>query len=199
MQGRTCSSGHGFNWNRARYLILYYFIERLFYSHSFPHVYYHAIPVNSNWVVGLTVLSPNPASYLRVGAWDKTWDKYANYFETVDPQFHFCPGDKNGLVLRLGTTWNGCQNDWFPPFGACFVKWIVASGFIVLRFRRSDGIRKSAEWKNRRRRLCLQVWMWSWSETCEVAVSVGCPFFIGSAIFNERTLFWYTLMQWGKR
>ena len=39
-----------------------------------------------------------------MGVWDKTWDKYANYFETVGTQFHFCPGDKNGFVLRLGTT-----------------------------------------------------------------------------------------------
>ena len=34
MQGHTYSSGHGFNRIRARYLILYFFIERLFYSHS---------------------------------------------------------------------------------------------------------------------------------------------------------------------
>ena len=36
-----------------------------------------------------TVLPPNPAACLRVGVWDKLWDKYANYFETASPQFHF--------------------------------------------------------------------------------------------------------------
>ena len=47
-----------------------------------------------------TVLPANPAACPRVGVWDKPWDKYANYFETASPQFRFCPGDKNGKVLR---------------------------------------------------------------------------------------------------
>lgn len=48
----------------------------------------------------LSTLPPNPSACPRIGVWDKPWDKFANYFETASPQFHFCPGDKNGLVLR---------------------------------------------------------------------------------------------------
>ena len=51
------------------------------------------------WLSVLSTLPPNPSACLRVGVWDKPWDKYANYFETASPQFRFCPGDKNGLVL----------------------------------------------------------------------------------------------------
>lgn len=56
--------------------------------------------LTSAWSSASTVLPPNPAACLCIGVWDKPWDKYANYFETSSPQFHFCPGDKNGLVLR---------------------------------------------------------------------------------------------------
>lgn len=59
------------------------------------------------WSSTLTALPPNPSAYLRVGAWDKSWDKFANYFETASPQFRFCPGDKNELVLRRNTARNG--------------------------------------------------------------------------------------------
>ena len=52
------------------------------------------------WLSVLSTLPPNPSACPRVGVWDKPWDKFANYFETTSPQFHFCPGDKNGLVLR---------------------------------------------------------------------------------------------------
>lgn len=45
-----------------------------------------------------TVLPPNPAACLRIGVWGKPWDKYANYFETASPQFHFCPGAKTGWI-----------------------------------------------------------------------------------------------------
>ncbi len=50
-----------------------------------------------------TVLPPNPAACLRIGVWDKPWDKYANYFETASPQFRFARG-QNGLVLRPETS-----------------------------------------------------------------------------------------------
>ena len=52
------------------------------------------------WLSVLSTLPPNLSVCPRVGVWDKPWDKFANYFETASPQFHFCPGDKNGLVLR---------------------------------------------------------------------------------------------------
>lgn len=52
------------------------------------------------WLSVLSTLPPNPSACPRVGIWDKFWDKTANYFETTSPQFHFCPGDKNGLILR---------------------------------------------------------------------------------------------------
>lgn len=52
------------------------------------------------WLSVLPTLPPNPSACPRVGVWDKPRDKFANYFETASPQFHFCPRDKNGLVLR---------------------------------------------------------------------------------------------------
>ena len=52
------------------------------------------------WLSALSTLPPNPSACPRVGVWDKPWDKIANSFETASSQFHFCPGDKNGLVLR---------------------------------------------------------------------------------------------------
>lgn len=52
------------------------------------------------WLSVLSTLPPNPSACPRVSVWDKPWDKFANYFETASPQFHFCPGNKNGLVLR---------------------------------------------------------------------------------------------------
>lgn len=67
-------------------------------SRSFAVASFQSTPVESS---ALTVMPPNPAACLRVGVWDKTWDKSANYFETARPQFHFCPRDKNGQVLRL--------------------------------------------------------------------------------------------------
>lgn len=72
----------------------------LAYSHSFMLVCRGAIPIGSSLVVGLSTLPPNPSACPRVDVWGKPWDKFANYFETASSQFHFCPGDKNGLVLR---------------------------------------------------------------------------------------------------
>ena len=66
-------------------------------SRSYAEV---SFQLTSVWSSASTVLPPNPATCLRIGVWDKSWDKSANYFETASPQFHFCPGDKNGLVLR---------------------------------------------------------------------------------------------------
>ena len=71
------------------------------YSHSFTLVCHQAIPVNSSLVVGLGRPPSNPAACLRVGSWDKPWDKFADHFETASPQFHFCPGDKNERCSRL--------------------------------------------------------------------------------------------------
>ena len=62
-------------------------------SRSFVAAPFQLTPVGSSVLAGML---PNPAVCLRVGV----WDKFANYFETASPQFHFCPGDKNGLVLR---------------------------------------------------------------------------------------------------
>ena len=70
------------------------------YSHSFTLVCRGAILIGSSLVVVLSTLPSNPSAYPRVSVWDRPWDKFANYFETASPQFHFCPGDKNGLVLR---------------------------------------------------------------------------------------------------
>lgn len=66
------------------------------------------------WLSVLSTLPPNPSACPRVGVWDKPWDKFANYFETASPQFHFCPGDKNGKALRSETARKGCQNGCFP-------------------------------------------------------------------------------------
>lgn len=66
-------------------------------SRPFTVVSFKSTPVG---LLGLTVLPPNPSVCPRVGVWDKPWNKSVNYFETASPQFHFCPGDKNGLVLR---------------------------------------------------------------------------------------------------
>lgn len=41
------------------------------------------------WLSVLSTLPPNPSACLRVGVWDKPWDKFANYFETASSQFHF--------------------------------------------------------------------------------------------------------------
>lgn len=65
-------------------------------SRSFAVAPFQSIPLGSSV---LAVLPPNPAEYLRVGVWDKSWDKSANYFETACPQFRFYPGHKNELVL----------------------------------------------------------------------------------------------------
>ena len=66
-------------------------------SRSFVAAPFQLTPVGSSVLAGML---PNPSVCPRVGVWDKPWDKFANYFETASPQFHFCPGDKNGLVLR---------------------------------------------------------------------------------------------------
>ena len=66
-------------------------------SRSYAEV---SFQLTSVWSSASTVLPPNPAACLRVGVWGKPWDKYANYFETASPQFRFCPGGKNGKVLR---------------------------------------------------------------------------------------------------
>ena len=79
-------------------------------SRSFAVVSFHLALV---WSSASTVLPPNPSSCPRVGIWDKSWDKFANYFETANPQFRFCPGDKNELVSRLKYAPNGCQNSRF--------------------------------------------------------------------------------------
>lgn len=70
------------------------------YSHSFTLVCRGAILIGSSLVVVLSTLPPNPSACPRVSVWDKPWDKFANYFETASPQLHFCPRNKNGLVLR---------------------------------------------------------------------------------------------------
>ena len=80
-------------------------------SRSFVVVSFQSTPVGLSVLAGML---PNPAVCLRVGVWDKTWDKSANYFETTSPQFHFCPEDKNGKALRSETARRGCQNGCFP-------------------------------------------------------------------------------------
>ena len=70
------------------------------------------------WSSVLAILPPNLAVCPRVGVWDKTWDKFANYFETASPQFYFCSGDKNGLVLRRIIARNGCQKDRFSSLAS---------------------------------------------------------------------------------
>ena len=80
-------------------------------SRSFAVASFQLTPVGSSV---LSVIPPNPAVCLRVGVWDKSWDKSANHFETAIPQFHFCPGDKNGKALRSRTARKGCQNGCFP-------------------------------------------------------------------------------------
>ena len=65
------------------------------------------------WLSVLSTLPPNPSACLRVGVWDKPWDKFANYFETASSQFHFCPGDKNGKALRCLIARNGCKKGRF--------------------------------------------------------------------------------------
>ena len=79
-------------------------------SRSFAAVSFQLVPV---WSSASTALPSNPSAYLRVGVWGKSWDKTANYFETASPQFRFCPGDKNGLVLRLRIARNEHQNGRF--------------------------------------------------------------------------------------
>lgn len=69
-------------------------------SRPFAVVSFQSTPVG---LLGLTVLPPNPAACLRVGVWDKSWDKFANHFETASPQFHFCPGDKNEQITKLNS------------------------------------------------------------------------------------------------
>ena len=86
----------------------------MFYSNSFKSICRGDIPIGSSLVVDLSTLPPNPSACPRVGVWDKPWDKFANYFETVGTQFHFCPGDKNDKALRPGTARKGCQNGCFP-------------------------------------------------------------------------------------
>ena len=66
-------------------------------SRSYAEV---SFQLTSVWSSDSTVLPPNPAACLRIGVWGKPWDNYANYFETASPQFRFCPGGKNGKVLR---------------------------------------------------------------------------------------------------
>lgn len=41
------------------------------------------------WLSVLSTKRPNPSACPRVGVWDKPWGKFANYFETASPQFHF--------------------------------------------------------------------------------------------------------------
>lgn len=62
-------------------------------SRSFVAAPFQLTPVGSSVLAGMP---PNPAVCLRVGVWDKFWDKTANYFETTSPQFHFVPGTKTG-------------------------------------------------------------------------------------------------------
>ena len=80
-------------------------------SRPFVAAPFQLTPVRSSVLASML---PNPAACLCVGVWDKSRDKSANYFETASPQFHFCPGDKNGKVLKPKTARNGCQNGRFP-------------------------------------------------------------------------------------
>lgn len=51
-------------------------------SRSFVAAPFQLVLVRSS---ASTVLPPNPSACLYVGVWDKSWDKSANYFETVSP------------------------------------------------------------------------------------------------------------------
>lgn len=77
------------------------------YSHSFTLVCRCVNPVNSSWVVDLGRLatesrrvSPRKRSAQILGQIRKLFVRTP----TANPQFHFCPGDKNGLVLRAQNT-----------------------------------------------------------------------------------------------
>ena len=69
-----------------------------------------AIPVDSSRLIGLSVMPPNPAAWLRVGVWDKTWNSAEIFSAPEGPQFRFCPGDKNEQVLEPRAVLNGRQS-----------------------------------------------------------------------------------------
>ncbi len=105
------------------------------------------------WLSVLSTLPPNPSVCPRVRVWDKPWDKFANYFETASSQFRFYPGDKKRASFGARNRPKWTLKRLILLFGACLAKRIVASGFTVLRSRRSEGMCKSDDRKNRRRRL----------------------------------------------
>ena len=67
VRGHAYSSGHGFDRNRARYLILYYFIECMFYSHSIVRNYLQFVPVC------LSLSHLHPVSKNAANPWGQIW------------------------------------------------------------------------------------------------------------------------------
>ncbi len=80
---------------------------------------------------------PNPSTCCRVNVWGKTRGSAANYSASADPQFRFCPKDKQAGLQVADILAEGV-NSLFQPLFAYFEEGIIASGFILARFRRSE-------------------------------------------------------------
>lgn len=104
------------------------------------------------WLSVLSTLLPNPSVCPRVGVWDNPGANSRTISKPQARSFVFVPGTKReGFEVRNRS--KGMPERLLPLFGACLAKRIVASGFTVLRSRRSGGMCKSDGRKNRRRRL----------------------------------------------
>ena len=74
------------------------------------------------WLSVLSTLPPNPSACLRVGVWDKPWDKFANYFETASSQFHFLSRGQKRQGFEAHNRPKRMPKGPIFLFGACLAK-----------------------------------------------------------------------------
>ena len=74
------------------------------------------------WLSVLSTLPPNPSACLRVGVWDKPWDKFANYFETASSQFHFLSRGQKQQGFEAHNRPKRMPKGPIFLFGACLAK-----------------------------------------------------------------------------
>ena len=74
------------------------------------------------WLSVLSTLPPNPSACLRVGVWDKPWDKFANYFETASSQFHFLSRGQKRQGFEAHNRPKRMTKGPIFLFGACLAK-----------------------------------------------------------------------------
>lgn len=119
------------------------------YSHSFTLVCCCAIPVNSSWVVGFRCLATESRRVSSRRSLRQNVGQRRKLFGHRRPAVSFLSRGQKQAGLQVADILAEGVNSPFQPLFTHFEEEIMASGFILARFRRSEVVCCDHGWKNR--------------------------------------------------